>query len=64
MKAKRRLFITGGLGRIGLVVAKLLIERDITPTEAIRQVRIARPGTIEKIFQEIHLDNMGNGMNR
>jgi hypothetical protein len=46
------------------VVAKLLIERDITPTEAIRQVRIARPGTIEKILQEIQLDNMGNGMNR
>jgi len=33
----------GGLGRTGLVVARLLIEEGISPDGAIRQVRQARP---------------------
>lgn len=42
----------GGLGRTGLVVARLLIEEGISPDDAIHQVRQARPGTIETWEQE------------
>jgi ADP-ribosyl-[dinitrogen reductase] hydrolase len=42
----------GGLGRTGLVSAKLLVEFGASPTEAIKQVRAARPGTIENSWQE------------
>lgn len=37
----------GGLGRTGLVVARLLIEFGTPPEEAIAMVRAARPGAIE-----------------
>ena len=36
-----------GLGRTGMVVAKLLVMQGIDATDAIAQVRAARPGTIE-----------------
>lgn len=37
----------GGLGRAGMIAARLLVELGIEPAEAIRQVRQARPGAIE-----------------
>lgn len=45
----------GGLGRAGTVAARLLIERGMTPNEALRQVRQARPGAIETREQEAYL---------
>ncbi len=42
----------GGLGRTGLVAARLLIEFGMAPQEAIRRVRAARPGTIQTREQE------------
>lgn len=42
----------GGLGRTGLVSAKLLVEFGLSPTDAILAVRAARPGTIENSRQE------------
>jgi ADP-ribosyl-[dinitrogen reductase] hydrolase len=37
----------GGLGRAGMIAARLLIELGIEPATAIRQVRAVRPGAIE-----------------
>ena len=37
----------GGLGRAGLVAARLLVELGTDPEDAIKQVRTARPGAIE-----------------
>jgi ADP-ribosyl-[dinitrogen reductase] hydrolase len=42
----------GGLGRTGLVAARLLIEFGDPPEEAIFRVRDARPGAIETREQE------------
>lgn len=42
----------GGLGRTGLVAARLLIELGHEPFAAITQVRETRPGTIETTEQE------------
>lgn len=42
----------GGLGRTGLVAARLLIERGMLPPEAIARVRAVRPGAIETSAQE------------
>jgi ADP-ribosyl-[dinitrogen reductase] hydrolase len=42
----------GGLGRTGLVAARLLIEFGMAPREAIRRVRTARPGAIQTREQE------------
>jgi len=42
----------GGLGRTGLVAARLLIEIGMAPQEAIRRVRAARPGAIQTKEQE------------
>lgn len=41
----------GGLGRTGLVVARLLIEFGTPPEEAVAMVRAARPGAIETAGQ-------------
>lgn len=41
----------GGLGRTGMIAARLLVEFGLTPDEAIAQVRKARPGTIETAGQ-------------
>jgi ADP-ribosyl-[dinitrogen reductase] hydrolase len=38
----------GGLGRTGMIAARLLVELGLAPDEAIRRVRRARPGTIER----------------
>ncbi|HWR10770.1 MAG TPA: hypothetical protein VN445_03010 [Rectinemataceae bacterium] len=42
----------GGLGRTGLVAARLLVEFGMRPEEAILAVRGARPGSIETAAQE------------
>ncbi|MEN8174247.1 MAG: cyclin-dependent kinase inhibitor 3 family protein [Pseudomonadota bacterium] len=42
----------GGLGRTGMIAARLLVEFGVEPAEAVRQVRYARPGTIETPAQE------------
>lgn len=42
----------GGLGRTGTVAARLLVEFGASPAEAIKAVRIARPGSIETAQQE------------
>lgn len=44
-----------GLGRTGTVAALILIERGLTPAEAITQVRRARPGAIETAAQLSYL---------
>jgi len=41
----------GGLGRTGMIAARLLVEFGLAPDEAIAQVRAARPGTIETAGQ-------------
>lgn len=45
----------GGLGRAGTVAARLLFELGVAPSEAIAQVRAARPGSIETREQEAHV---------
>jgi len=45
----------GGLGRAGLVAARLIIETRVPPEKAIRAVRAARPGAIETKEQEDYL---------
>jgi ADP-ribosylglycohydrolase len=42
----------GGLGRTGTVAARLLVEFGMDPSKAIREVRTARPGTIQTQAQE------------
>ena len=46
----------GGLGRSGMIAARLLVELGATtPEEAIRRVRLARRGAIETLAQEQHV---------
>lgn len=45
----------GGLGRTGMVAARLLVEFGVHPEEAIRMIRTARPGTIETHEQEAYV---------
>lgn len=46
----------GGLGRSGMVAARLIVELGAaTPEDAIRQVRASRPGAIETHAQEKHV---------
>ena len=42
----------GGLGRSGMVAARLLRERGRTPAAALARVRRARPGAVETAEQE------------
>lgn len=42
----------GGRGRSGMIAARLLVMAGATPDEAIRLVRISRPGAIETAAQE------------
>lgn len=42
----------GGLGRTGLVAARILVERGCAPRDAIHRVRAVRPGAIETPAQE------------
>lgn len=45
----------GGLGRSGMIAARLLVELGMEPEKAIRRVRRARPGAIENALQESHV---------
>ena len=45
----------GGLGRTGLLAARILVEFGMSPSEAIKQVRQARPGAIETVEQETYV---------
>lgn len=42
----------GGLGRTGLVAARILVERGCAPRVAIHRIRAVRPGAIESRAQE------------
>jgi len=44
-----------GLGRTGMIAARLLVELGEPPDTAIRRVRAARPGAIETEIQEQHV---------
>ena len=46
----------GGLGRAGTVAACLLVELGARPEDAIRRVRMARPGAIENWHQEAYVE--------
>lgn len=52
----------GGLGRAGMIAARLLIEMAIEPREAMARVRNARPGAIETRGQEEHLLALGKAV--
>ncbi len=45
----------GGLGRTGTLVAKLLMEEGVRAETAIETVRLARPGAIETLEQELYV---------
>jgi protein-tyrosine phosphatase len=51
----------GGLGRAGLVAARLLIERGELALDAVSDVRRVRPGAIETRAQEAYLLELSNG---
>ena len=42
----------GGLGRAGMIAARLLVETGVNPKAAMARVRVARPGAIETPAQE------------
>ena len=42
----------GGLGRTGLIAARLLVELGETPSAALQRVRAAKPGAVETTEQE------------
>lgn len=44
-----------GLGRTGMIAARLLVELGEYPEAAIRRVRSARPGAIETLQQKRHV---------
>ena len=50
-----------GLGRSGLVAARLLIELGEAPSQAIDRVRAARPGAVQTAEQEAHLHQLPPG---
>lgn len=45
----------GGIGRSGMIAARLLVELGADPEAAIGAVRAARPGAIETAAQEAHV---------
>ena len=45
----------GGLGRAGLIAARLMVELGVEPTKSVAEVRKARPGAIETPAQERHV---------
>lgn len=49
----------GGLGRTGMIAARLLVELGVGAEEAMRRVRAARPGAIENALQEAHVQAAG-----
>ena len=63
LDAGRRVLVhcKGGLGRAGLVAARILIERGEQPSAALAAVRAARPGAIETVAQEQYLLRLHRG---
>lgn len=53
----------GGLGRAGMIGARLLIEVGMETASAIRQVRAVRPGAIETREQEKYVLGLGSHAN-
>jgi len=51
----------GGLGRTGTVAALMLVEFGIKPQAAIDRVRVARPGTVQTLYQERYVLEYGAG---
>jgi ADP-ribosyl-[dinitrogen reductase] hydrolase len=51
----------GGLGRTGMIAARLLVELGSSPEESIVAVRLARPGTIESREQEAYVRAIKHG---
>ncbi|MBP1182182.1 protein-tyrosine phosphatase [Methylobacterium sp. PvR107] len=49
----------GGLGRAGIIAAKLMVMMGADPKQAIEQVRAARPGAIETPAQEAYVLQQG-----
>ncbi|WGM30606.1 ADP-ribosylglycohydrolase family protein [Brevundimonas sp. NIBR11] len=45
----------GGLGRAGMIAARLMVELGVEPAKAIEDVRRVRPGAIETTAQEAHV---------
>jgi protein-tyrosine phosphatase len=53
---KNLIHCKGGLGRSGMIAARLIVELGAaTPEEAIRRVRASRTGAIETRAQEKHV---------
>ena len=48
----------GGLGRAGMIAARLLVELGTNPAEAIKEVRNVRPGAIETSEQESYVRSL------
>ncbi len=48
----------GGLGRAGMVAARLLVELGVPPQDAVAKVRAARPGAIETAEQLRYVLNL------
>ena len=48
-----------GLGRTGLITARLLVEFGMTPLQALNAVRRVRPGTVETMPQEHYVLRLG-----
>lgn len=53
----------GGLGRTGMIAARLLVEFGMDPRAAIAKVRQARPGAIQTKEQEEYDRRCGKGFN-
>ncbi len=49
----------GGLGRAGIIAARLLVELGRQPRDAISQVRAARPGAIQTGEQKRYVMKIG-----
>ena len=54
----------GGLGRTGLIVARLLMAYGASADEAIKQVRAARKGAIETKEQEAYVQSLPVGIHQ
>jgi ADP-ribosyl-[dinitrogen reductase] hydrolase len=49
----------GGVGRSGMIAARILVERGLAPAVAMATVRAARPGAIETAQQEAYVLGLG-----
>jgi len=51
-----------GLGRTGMIAARLLVEFGEAPLDAIHAVRMVRPGAVQTVEQEAYVLNLGKRM--